>query len=233
MCTGRVDMTFLLRAFQKGADGVMVGGCWLGECNYVTEGNYDALNLVHLCKKVLEHKGVNPDRLRIEWFSASEGIRFAEAMTEFTEQLKALGPLGSGEENGNGKLASELEEVAKLVPYMKLVKQEKLAQRFERQEDYEALYTLDEVKELLRGVISYYIDPEKCQACMICGRHCPVDGIAGRKSQLHVINQELCIHCGTCAAVCPQRFDAVREIVGEPVPDPVPEDQREIVREGK
>ena len=116
MCTGRVDLAFVLRAFQKGADGVIIGGCWLGECHYVTEGNYDAFNLMHLCKKLLEHKGVNPERLRLEWVSAAEGNRFAEIMTDFTEKLRELGPLGSGEENGNGELAAELDSVSKLVP---------------------------------------------------------------------------------------------------------------------
>ena len=94
MCTGRVDMAFVLRAFQKGADGVIIGGCWLGECHYVTEGNYYALNMMHLCKKLLEHAGVNPDRLRIEWISAAEGVRFAEVMNDFTGQLRELGPIG-------------------------------------------------------------------------------------------------------------------------------------------
>jgi coenzyme F420-reducing hydrogenase delta subunit/NAD-dependent dihydropyrimidine dehydrogenase PreA subunit len=231
MCTGRVDMAFVLRAFQKGADGVIIGGCWLGECHYVTEGNYDALNMMHLCKKLLEHKGVNSERLRLEWISAAEGIRFAEIMNDFTEKLRELGPLVNGD--GNGKLASELEEVAKLVPYIKLIKKEKLAQRLDREEDYVDLYTSDEVDTLFREVVSYHIDPEKCQACLICGRHCPVDGIAGGKNQIHVIDQNSCIKCGSCFEACPTRFDAVRKIVGEPVPPPVPEDQRTVVRKSK
>jgi F420-non-reducing hydrogenase iron-sulfur subunit len=231
MCTGRVDMAFVLRAFQKGADGVIVGGCWLGECHYVTEGNYDALNMMHLCRKLLEHKGVNPERLRIEWISAAEGVRFAEIMNDFTEKLRALGPIGSG--NGNGELASELEEVAKLVPYIKIIKREKLALRLDKEEDYDELYTSDEIDTLFREVVSYHIDPEKCQACLICGRKCPVDGISGGKNQIHVIDQESCIRCGTCYDACPPRFDAVRKIVGEPVPPPVPQGQRTIVRKKK
>ena len=230
MCTGRVDMAFVLRAFQKGADGVIIGGCWLGECHYVTEGNYDALNMMHLCKKLLEHKGVNPDRLRLEWISAAEGNRFAEVMTDFTEKLRALGPLGSDEGSGNGELESELEAVAKLVPYIKLIKKEKLAFRPEKEQDYAELYTRDEIDALFREVVSYHIDPEKCQACLICGKKCPVDGILGGKNQIHVIDQELCIRCGTCFDACPTRFDAVRKIVGEPVPPPIPEEERTIVR---
>jgi coenzyme F420-reducing hydrogenase delta subunit len=83
MCTGRVDIAFVLRAFSKGADGVFIGGCWLGECHYVTEGNYDALFNMHFTKKLLEQVGLNPDRLRLEWISASEGTRYAEVMNDF------------------------------------------------------------------------------------------------------------------------------------------------------
>ena len=70
---GRIDLAFVLRAFSNGNDGVFIGGCWLGECHYITEGNYDALSMMHLCKKLLEHIGLNPDRLRLEWLSSSEG----------------------------------------------------------------------------------------------------------------------------------------------------------------
>ena len=77
---------------------MFVGGCWPGECHYMTEGNYDALGMMHLTRRLLEHIGVNPERLRLEWVGASEGIRFAELMNDFVKKLKELGPLGSGEE---------------------------------------------------------------------------------------------------------------------------------------
>ena len=120
MCTGRVDMSFVLRAFQKGADGVIIGGCWLGECHYITDGNYSALNMVHLARRLLEHAGVQPERLRIEWISAAEGTRFAEIMNDFTAQIRTLGPASTGA--GDGQLASRLEGLIQLVPYIKLVK---------------------------------------------------------------------------------------------------------------
>jgi F420-non-reducing hydrogenase iron-sulfur subunit len=227
MCTGRVDISFILRALRKGADGVIVGGCWLGECHYVTEGNYYALNMMHLCKKLLEHAGIDPDRLRIEWISAAEGVRFAEIMNDFAEKLRALGPLDLD------KSRDKLDEITKLVPYIKLTMKEKLAQRLDKEEDYDQLYTTEEVDKLITEVISYHIDPEKCKACLICSRHCPVDGISGGKNQIHVIDQESCIKCGSCFESCPQRFDAVQKIVGEIVPPPIPEDQRTIVRKSK
>jgi NADH-quinone oxidoreductase subunit F len=84
-----------------------------------------------------------------------------------------------------------------------------------------------------KDLIAFYIDPEKCQACMICGRKCPAEAIVGGKNQIHVIDQDKCTKCGTCFEVCPDRFAAVQRISGEPVPDPIPEDARTIVRKGK
>ena len=65
MCSGRVDLEFILRAFLNGQDGVLIGGCNLDECNYTTHGNYDALSTTHLCRKLMAHIGLNPKRLRI------------------------------------------------------------------------------------------------------------------------------------------------------------------------
>jgi len=232
MCTGRVDMAFVLRAFQRGADGVIIGGCWLGECHYVTEGNYYALNMMHLCKKLLEYAGVDPDRLRIEWISAAEGMKFAEVMNDFTAQLRKLGPLsnGNGEGLAGGGIGAKLEQISKLVPYIKIEKREKLAQRLDNEADYDTLYSSDEIERLFSETVSYYIDPAKCQACMICKKRCPVDAIAGGKNLIHVIDQETCIKCGTCLDVCPERFGAVSKLSGEVVPEAIPEAERTIVR---
>jgi len=84
-----------------------------------------------------------------------------------------------------------------------------------------------------KELISYYIDPEKCKACMICLRQCPAEAIAGSKGHIHVIDQEKCTKCGTCFEVCPPRFGAVGRLSGEPVPSPIPEEARSIVRESK
>ena len=84
-----------------------------------------------------------------------------------------------------------------------------------------------------KALISYYIDPEKCQACMICLRQCPAEAIVGGKNQIHVIDQEKCTKCGTCFEVCPPRFGAAKKISGEPVPPPIPEEARIVVRESK
>jgi len=233
MCSGRVDLAFILRAFSNGMDGVFIGGCRLNECNYITHGNYDALNMVLLCRRIMEHIGLNPERLRIEFMSSGEGHVLTEVINDFGKNVRDLGPLGTSEGIDENELKSKLEEVTKLIPYIKIAEREKLASRLENEEEYDGLFTSDEVDRLFSEVVSYYIDPEKCQACMICLRKCPVEAIVGGKNQIHVIDQEKCIKCGTCFEACPPRFEAVKEISGEPVPPPIPEKERKIVRKSK
>jgi len=230
MCSGRVDLEFVFRAFSNGIDGVFIGGCRLNECNYITHGNYDALNMVLLSRKIMAHLGLNPERLRVEFMTSGEGNLFTEVVDDFSKKVEELGPLGQGEKIDADELRSKLEEVRKLVPYIKLVKRKKLAARLENKEEYEGLFTDHEIERLLRDVVSYHIDPAKCRACMICLRKCPVEAIAGGKNRIHVIDQEKCIKCGTCFEVCPPRFSAVNKISGEPVPLPIPEEERTIVR---
>ncbi len=93
MCSGRVDPSFVLRAFQLGADGVLIAGCHPGDCHY-QEGNFKALRRSIFLKRLLKGFGVDERRLRLEWISASEGEKFAKVATEFTEEVRALGPVG-------------------------------------------------------------------------------------------------------------------------------------------
>jgi F420-non-reducing hydrogenase iron-sulfur subunit len=230
MCSGRVDLEYVLRAFSNGMDGVFIGGCRFNECNYITHGNYDALNMVLLCRRIMEHIGLNPDRLRIEFMSSADGNLFADIMSQFGSKVKTLGPLGLAEGLDEEELKSKLAEIRKLVPYIKLVKNEKLASRLENPEDYDHLFTKEEIDRLFNEVVTYYIDPEKCQACLICARRCPVEAIDGAKNQIHIIDQVNCIRCATCFEVCPAKFGAVMEITGDPAPSPIPEEQRTIVR---
>jgi F420-non-reducing hydrogenase iron-sulfur subunit len=92
MCSGRVDPTFILKAFSRGVDGVLIGGCHPGDCHYM-EGNYKAQRRIHMLRKMLSDFGIEPERLRLEWVSASEGARFAEVVADFTKTVKELGPL--------------------------------------------------------------------------------------------------------------------------------------------
>jgi F420-non-reducing hydrogenase iron-sulfur subunit len=233
MCSGRVDPAHVLKAFLNGVDGVFIGGCRLDECNYITQGNYFALNMVLLYKKILEHIGLNPERLRIEFMSGSEGNLYVEFVNDFVKKVKELGPIGEGEGIDKDELQSKLQEVKKLVPYIKLAKKEKLSVRLKDKEDQEGLFTSDEIDKLFNEVVSYYIDPEKCQACMSCARRCPVEAIISAKNQIHIIDQDKCIKCGTCFEACPSRFGAVTKITGEPVPPPLPEGERTVVKKSK
>jgi F420-non-reducing hydrogenase iron-sulfur subunit len=233
MCSGRVDLKFILRAFSNGVDGVFIGGCRLGECNYVTHGNYHALNMALLCKKIMEHIGLNSERLKIAFMSSADGVRFVKKVSELSNKVKELGPLGKNEGLDRNELKARLEEVVKLVPYIKLIKKEKLESPLENEEEYAGFFTNGEIDELFREVPSYYIDPEKCKACMTCLRKCPAEAIIGGKNRIHVIDQDKCIKCGTCLEACPPRFGAVTKIVGGSVPPPIPEEERTIARKSK
>lgn len=92
MCTGRMDPTFIAKAFRLGADGVIVSGCHPGDCHY-QEGNYKALRRVHLLRRLLTGFGIDPDRLRLVWVSASEGDRWAETANDMAHEMRELGPL--------------------------------------------------------------------------------------------------------------------------------------------
>ena len=91
MCSGRVDPSFILDAFSKGADGVLVGGCHPGDCHYA-QGNYKTLRRVKLLKALIKEMGLEEERLRLEWISASEGNKFKEVVNDMTVKLKELGP---------------------------------------------------------------------------------------------------------------------------------------------
>jgi coenzyme F420-reducing hydrogenase delta subunit/Pyruvate/2-oxoacid:ferredoxin oxidoreductase delta subunit len=215
MCSARVDLTHIIEAFINGADGMFVGGCHLDDCHYITHGNYEAISMVRLCGKLLEHIGINPQRLRIEWVSAGEGVRFANVMNDFSAEIVNLGPLGSSEGLPPRELKTRLEGLARLIPYIKLAKRDKLSLHLrDNHAGYDQLYSLQEVGQLLRKAPEYSIDKDKCQACMICLKKCPVDAIAGGKKQVHVIAQDKCIKCGTCLEACPPRFAAVTKTDG-------------------
>jgi F420-non-reducing hydrogenase iron-sulfur subunit len=154
MCSGRVDLSFVLRAFTNGMDGVFIGGCHLNECHYITDGNHHAYSMVQLCKKLLACMGLNPDRLKIEQLSAGEGIRFAEFMNEFSERLHVIGPLGKAEGVDRGKLLSRLKAASRLVPNIRLVERERLRIHLNSAEEYERYFRREDVARLIQELIA-------------------------------------------------------------------------------
>jgi F420-non-reducing hydrogenase iron-sulfur subunit len=104
MCSGRVNPLFVLKALSIGADGVLVLGCHPGDCHYI-EGNYKTMRRIPLLKKMLKQLGIEEERVRLEWVSASEGAKFAEVTDNFTQTIKKLGPNSLGDSELSSKEA--------------------------------------------------------------------------------------------------------------------------------
>ena len=100
MCSGRMDPTFILKALAEGADGVMITGCHPGECHYLDQ-NYKALRRVLLLRRTIGQMGIEPGRVKLVWASAAEGVRLAQEIEHFVEEIRAMGPL-----NWPGRLAA-------------------------------------------------------------------------------------------------------------------------------
>lgn len=96
MCSGTVSPHHVIHAFQRGADGVLVAGCHIGDCHYL-KGNYMTLKRMKFVQELIRFAGYDPERFRLEWISSAEGIKFAEVIREFTEKVRSLGPAPSFE----------------------------------------------------------------------------------------------------------------------------------------
>ncbi|MEW6033682.1 MAG: hydrogenase iron-sulfur subunit [Chloroflexota bacterium] len=153
MCSGRVDAAFIVDAFLRGMDGVMVIGCHPGDCHYLS-GNYEAMNMAVATRLLLECSGVNTKRFLLDWVSASEGMRFSRLVSDFTAAITVLGPLGKG--------SSELEHGLKerLRAALAVAQQEKLRYLLgmfttftRRGNRYEEAFTRHEMERVLGGVV--------------------------------------------------------------------------------
>lgn len=162
MCTGRVDLSFVLRAIANGKDGVLIGGCWPGECHYITEGNYLALSMINLSRKLLALIGLDPKRLRLEWIAASEGSRYAEVMNDFSQTVKSIGPLGKAEGIDEDVLAFRLRTLQSMIPYIRLVERERFRVTTKSVEAVEGFYASDEFATMFQELIA-----DKLAICQI------------------------------------------------------------------
>jgi len=153
MCSGRIDPAFILEAFCRRADGVFIGGCQLGDCHYQF-GNFDATATMGLAWKVLQHVGVNRERLALEWASAAEAPLFAQLVTRFTERIKELGPLGSSEGKDWEGLRYKLKAARQATRDLKLrMAFGKLAKEIRKEGSYRSELIEEEIKEKLGDII--------------------------------------------------------------------------------
>ena len=209
MCSGRVDLEFILRAFSNGQDGVFIGGCRLNECNYITHGNYDALSNTYLCRKIMEHIGLNPERLRIKFMSAADGNLLAEYTDDFSKKVKELGPLGKAEGIDKKELKFKLEAVRKLVPYMKLVERERLRVPVKSKEAYTEFFESDELNRLFNELIADKLAISQIMALL---RERPLS--AGEISEILGLNtSEVSRHLNVSARQGLVRFDKSRDLI--------------------
>jgi coenzyme F420-reducing hydrogenase delta subunit len=207
MCSGRVDLEFVLRAFSNGTDGVFIGGCRLNECNYITHGNYDALSNVLLCKKIMEHIGLNPERLRIEFMSSGDGNLLVEVINDFCKKVGKIGLLGKSEGIDEKGLMFKLEAVNKLIPYVKLVERERLRVPFKSEEEYHKFFTSDEVNRLIDELI---MDKLAISQIMLLLREKPLS--TGEMSEILGLNpSEVSRHMNSSSRQGLVRYDESRK----------------------
>ncbi len=115
MCSGRLDPTFVLKAFQGGADGVLITGCHPGECHYL-EQNLKAYRRYALLRRTLQQFGIEPQRLKLVWVSAAEGMRFSQEIGQFVEEVRSLGPLKWASVTHDGEAPEPVELSAEEAP---------------------------------------------------------------------------------------------------------------------
>lgn len=166
MCSTRIEPSFVLYSFLRGADGVLVGGCHLGDCHYVT-GNYYTIGKIHMAKRLLTFAGIDERRLRLEWVSASEGERFAQVVTEFTEELKKAGPLNEEERNS---LALRAAYNSSLKPRIRILatKERMLAEEGNKYGEY---YTPYEFNKVLDEIVYDELNEEKIRLLLQTQHH--------------------------------------------------------------
>jgi len=207
MCSGRVDLEFVLRAFSNGVDGVFIGGCRLNECNYITHGNYDALGNVLLFKKIMEHLGLNQERLRIEFMSSGDGIILAEIINKFCNEVKEIGPLGKSEKIDANGLKFKFEAVTKLIPYLKLVERERLRVPSKSEQAYKEFFASDDVNRLFNELI---LDKLTISEIMLLLREKPLS--TGEISETLGLNpSDVSRHMNSSSRHGLVRFDASRK----------------------
>ena len=155
MCSGRVDLAFVLRAFSKGADGVFIGACHLGECNYITHGNYHTLNMVLLGEKDTGTHRAQSGKVTDDHLCPALKQTFSpKVVNDFVKKVKELGRLGKSEGIDEKGLKLKLETVTELIPYIRLVERERLRAPVMSEEEYYKFFASDELNRLFKETIT-------------------------------------------------------------------------------
>lgn len=132
---------------------MFIGACHLGECNYITHGNYHTLNMTLLLRKILVHQGINAERLRMSFMSGAEANVFVESVNDFVKKIKELGPLGRSEGLEEKNLKLKLDTVSELIPYIRLVERERLRAPVMSEEQYYHFFAGEELTRLFNETI--------------------------------------------------------------------------------
>ncbi len=198
MCTGRVDPLFILHAFVKGADGVIVAGCHPGDCHYIS-GNLKAKQRIEFLKGLLEQTGLS-ERLEMYYVSAGEGNKFQQMIHEFTERIRKLGPSPLRNipvpEKGKNKRETLYNELLAIFKGLGI-------------EEIKPWKPTEEQR--IPGFGTPVYDPEKCVGCGACYMNCPegvimIEDVDGKRKIKHY--HWSCVTCRTCEEVCPE--DAIK-----------------------
>lgn len=207
MCSGRVEPSFVLKAFQEGAAGVIIAGCHIpADCHY-TSGNFKALKRYETFLPLLEELGIEKERLRLEWISASEGEKYARVMNEFAQTIRSLGPLKL---NRDG-LKKTCQQKAAAQDECSLIKK---AQEFiaadaasSQMVDLERRKTWNFPEQKMEPSIVH--NPNKCVRCGSCVEACKLQGVEALSMDEEkgvVLDESKCVRCGQCIMNCPMGF---------------------------
>jgi len=205
MCSGRVEPAFILKAFEEGADGVFIGGCHIpADCHY-TNGNFKTLARYDAFMPLLDELGIERERFRVEWISASEGEKYANAMNEFAAHIRRLGPVKIDKTK-----ICKLDANAACGECSVI----RLSQEFAACEaassgmiDLEQRKTFNEPKKAMEPAIVF--DPNKCVRCGSCVESCALQGIEAIKLDDNIgvsVDDKKCVRCGQCVLSCPLAF---------------------------